>query len=612
MFATRSPAICLGLGAALAVVAASATASAAPPPQIRYLDVDSVSFNSFVGIYGHGFGQNKGKVLIGAKEFTTFEQWTDTLIIARIPAGSQTGLVQVTPVGAAALTSPDKLQIHSGNVYVVSVDAPTEGSGDESSPFKTIGHALSVAIPGDTVLVKAGVYDEPDANGNPTPAVFFRPDLTGTSTKPITLRGFGSDVPTLRGSTDTARDNPIVYVGGDYIRIARVTVDGTGNKSTAISAQGSNIWIAGTDVTLFNELGIFTGEGAGVTLLGNHVHNGGLFPGVSHGIMTTGKGAFILENEIDHIDNGYGVVLQYQTQASASISDNYVHDTAGGGLGVWRVWGGNRVTNNVLWNTGLSQGCNCALEIAYGAQSGDTAVVADRIFYNTIVGPTQLAVSLSDRAGTLELHGNIFADVVGGIEVADDPSKSSLKSSDNLWFRKGSEPQFRWGAGFVDFATFKASSGMETNSLVADPLLTNQTAGDFHLLAASPAIDKGGGPDKPPTDYDGVKRPLGWELDWGAFEAPAGDGGPPNEAGPDGDANANDAPVGEGGGDAKADGNVPDGQTAEGGEEAGTAGGPPPAGDSGGCGCSTPARRSPAPLALLVGLGLLAVRSRKR
>jgi MYXO-CTERM domain-containing protein len=595
----------------LALTAAS-SAEAAAPANIRFFDVDSANYGSYVGIYGQGFGVQQGKVSIGSTDAAEYPLWTDTVIIARIPAGAITAPLTVHVSGGAQLTNPllGELKIHNGNTYVVSVDTGEDtNSGDLSSPFKTIGKALSVVGPGDTVLVREGTYDEEDGNGIPSPAVFIRSSMSGTAAKPITLRGWGSEIPVLRGSAELSRDNPVLYVGGDWVRVARMKIEGTGNQTVTVSAQGNNTRLAGLEVTAFTEQGIFVGEGAGNSLVGNRVHTGGTVQGLSHGIVFTGTGT-VIDNEVDHLDNGYGIVLQYQTQQSTLVHGNFIHHTAGAGFGLWRVKGGNRLYNNVVWNTGLDLGCQCALEIAYGAQAGETATVADRIYYNTFAGPGLLGLRLADRAGTLELHGNIFGDFTGGIEVADSASMAALRSSHNLWFNDGPAPLFRWGAGYVDFAMFKTASQQEGSSFIGDPLFMALATGDLHLKPNSPAIDQGGGPDQPNNDYDGVARPLGQEKDWGAFEAPAGDAGPGADASEGGDGEVPDAatgPDGAGQPDAQ-EGGEADGAAAD----SGTTPGFTAPGDEGGCGCSTPGTGSPAPAALLMALGAFIAARRKR
>ncbi len=53
-----------------------------------------------------------------------------------------------------------------------------------------------------------------------------------------------------------------------------------------------------------------------------------------------------------------------------------------------------------------------------------------------------------------------------------------------------------------------------------NPGFVNASAGDFHLLATSPAIDKGTAVDAPSVDFDSVMRPRGGQYDIGAYEYP--------------------------------------------------------------------------------------------
>jgi hypothetical protein len=49
-------------------------------------------------------------------------------------------------------------------------------------------------------------------------------------------------------------------------------------------------------------------------------------------------------------------------------------------------------------------------------------------------------------------------------------------------------------------------------------LFVNAPGADFHLGAASPAINAGLNLSSVPNDFDGVTRPLGAGWDIGAFE----------------------------------------------------------------------------------------------
>ncbi len=631
----------VALPALSAVLLSAGVLDAAPPPQIRFFDVDSATVSSFVGVYGAGFGAQAGGVSVGSVAATEVPLWSDTLVIFRVPATAVTASsVTIAPKAvadagtAAPISSASlKLGIHVGkNIYVDAATGLDSAVGDETHPYKTIRKAISViSAAGATVLIHAGEYNEQDpaADG---PGFYLPAGLPGGAGKPITVRGFGADLPKLRGTQVHTSANPVAYVGADYARLARIAIDGNDNTSSALSVNGSNVWLVGLDVTGFADRGIVLGEGGENRILGNHIHDGGTKAGVSHGLVLTGEGGAVEHNEIDHIPNGYGVLLEFQTQATTFVDANFIHDVAGGGIGLWRVQGGNRVYNNVVWKAGQSQGCQCAVEVAYGAASGEPATVPDLVYYNSFQGPSLAGVVIADRQGTVVLNGNIGSEFQTAIDVQDDLSRAAVNSSNNLWFFSGGAPLFRWGTGSVDGATgwldltaFQTASSQEKNSIVGNPLLVNPSAGDLHLTSGSPAVDKGGGANAPTADFDGVARNDG-EPDWGAFELVAGAGGAAGAAG--GSAGAGGAAAGAAGAagtggtqaDAAADakgGSAGSVVNQDGGAgEADDAGSPAAAGnseDKGGCGCATPGTMMPngSWLAMLAMAELLARRRRR-
>ena len=89
-------------------------------------------------------------------------------LLSLLCVGLATGAGEVRPAPSAR-----------GRIYVVSVTHPRatdDGPGTEATPFKTISAAAERAGPGDTVLVRAGVYRErvsPARGGKPGAPVVF-------------------------------------------------------------------------------------------------------------------------------------------------------------------------------------------------------------------------------------------------------------------------------------------------------------------------------------------------------------------------------------------------------------------------------------------------------
>lgn len=89
----------------------------------------------------------------------------------------------------------------------------------------------------------------------------------------------------------------------------------------------------------------------------------------------------------------------------------------------------------------------------------------------------------------------------------------------NVYFSSGTT-RFSWGGVPIDFDAWKTASQQDSHSQVADPLWVDRAGHDFHLQAASPAVDSG--TDLGFTrDYDGVSAPQRGGFDAGAFELPA-------------------------------------------------------------------------------------------
>jgi hypothetical protein len=86
----------------------------------------------------------------------------------------------------------------------------------------------------------------------------------------------------------------------------------------------------------------------------------------------------------------------------------------------------------------------------------------------------------------------------------------------NLYY-ESSGPVVRIENSEYDFANYVNITGLDTSSLLADPLFVNAANHDFHLQSNSPAIDTGIDNGNK-ADFDGLCRIKGNGLDLGAYE----------------------------------------------------------------------------------------------
>jgi Right handed beta helix region len=140
--------------------------------------------------------------------------------------------------------------------WYVSTSGSDTASGSLTAPFRTIQHAANIAEPGDTVLIRAGVYHETVV-----------PAHSGTSSKPITYEPYKDESVTIDGADtitgwtlykgsvyeakvpwDLGTGNNQLFVDGVMVNEARFPNTGTdlshpvlgSAASTSVHSNGSN------------------------------------------------------------------------------------------------------------------------------------------------------------------------------------------------------------------------------------------------------------------------------------------------------------------------------------------------------------------------------------
>ncbi len=295
--------------------------------------------------------------------------------------------------------------------YYVSNRGDDEADGAQvSTAFRTIGRALEVVRPGDTVLIQPGTYHEA-----------LTLEEVGGPAMTITIRGDGG-TPALDGRNDMSIAfwcEPCTNITFENLEINNYTDIGIGvSLSSDITMRDLNVHDNGTSPQLVDweieGYGIQAEESTGVTIENNEVYRNGPRP-ISPGRLGTGIDTFELTDSV--------------------IRGNRSHDNIGGGIlvedGVRVVVEGNEVTSNYLdasadewWDGGL------------WLDGGRDVTVRDNVFKDN-QGP---GIEISDEEHArpsgyvLEgntITGNYFGIYLWNFGTSDLPDEDILRMSNN-------------------------------------------------------------------------------------------------------------------------------------------------------------------------------------
>lgn len=447
--------------------------------------------------------------------------------------------------------------------WVVAPDGNDQNSGALDSPLGTIQHGLNLAQPGDTVAVRAGIYQEK--------IVFPR---SGTpEAGPIILRGYADERPVLNG-TDVVGKHLVLLRNVSHVEVNGLEITGLrhANDGSGVRIVGHGSGIAICD----NYIHDLQGKSAmGITVYGTRrlpisdlVIDGNEIadatPAPSEALTLNGNVArFAITNNVVHDVNNIGIdviggerdINPYGKVArDGLIRGNTVfnvHASYGGGFaaGIY-VDGGrhivlenNRSHHNDLGieigaeNLGvLTHGIVVQNNLVHdnakaGLVFGGFGFFAGRVkfchFRNNVVyhndtlstGFGQLWVQFAQRN---VVTSNVFWASANNVLLASDAGNARNRLDANLWYTDSGAPgTFQWnGRAFASFALYQARTGRDAASLFADPLFLDAAGLDFRLQASSPAIDAGSpvSGEFALLDYAGQTRPQGAAPDIGAFE----------------------------------------------------------------------------------------------
>ena len=317
-----------------------------------------------------------------------------TVIRASLTALDTTALVTVLA------TAPQQPQ-HAG--YFASPAGSATAAGTLLDPWD-LATALAppdVVQPGDTIWLRNGVYHG-----------CFISRLTGTSSKPIVVRGFPHEQPVIDGAG--CEDAPLSVFGG-FTWYWGLEV----RNSSPLAGGGNNVNLYGEEVKAINLVvrdasnsGIgFWSEGAGGEVYGCLIFNNGTKNNLDHGI---------------YMQNAVG---------TKRVADNIIFDQWGFGIHAYgsssAALRGFLIEGNVLFNNGQIGTAGSAPNILIGGGTpAQSVTLRDNMTYHAPDAGTNVRLGYDADNVDVTVDGNRF---VGGSPVLAMRSWSSAVVRANLF-----------------------------------------------------------------------------------------------------------------------------------------------------------------------------------
>jgi len=410
----------------------------------------------------------------------------------------------------------------TGDFYV----APTgsdSSPGTSASPWKTIQKAADTLNPGQSVVVKAGVYNErvqvtrSGSSGKPVSFVAQGTAvMQGFNIQANNIQVFGFEITNTPGTSATDRSRGSgFYISGNANEITGNYVHHSTAAGIYLTSSATNTILNSNRIAYGVECGVYI-QGSGNLMVSNDVsHTRSVSGSDADGVRFFGSGNTVRGNYIHdlimsdspgqspHLDSfqTWGPATNYTFEQN--LIDKQPSQQQGFTIeGLKQPVGNIVIRNNVFITRGTGYQPN--------VNTGDLGLVTNTaIVNNTMVamnGAAEYAVWIFQNQRGVVVKNNAIYDHgnSGTPYVQIDSGASGL----DIGFNSISKSNGQTPRG----------SAFSGDLWMADPQFVNLAAGNFHLRATSPLIDRGTTLSQVTDDYNGVRRPQGSMPDIGASE----------------------------------------------------------------------------------------------
>ena len=393
-------------------------------------------------------------------------------------------LVQSGPGAAANGT----LYVDRGNL-----NCSNSGTGSSLQPFCTIGAAAAKVTAGQTVEVATGTYPEA-----------VKVITSGTSTAPITFTA-------APGATVTVswQANGFAITGRSWIKVSGFHVTKTTSygivvkDSSRITLERNRVSYSGKPVSGSTRFGIRLDNTVDSVVAANTSdHN------TDAGIAVVNGSTRNLVQRNNTYANARGYTraapgIRLYNAPGNTVAGNLSHHNEDSGIEAYTGANNTLLYNNVTYNNG-----------DHGIDN--LRATGQRIVGNTVYRNVTAGINVEGGSRGATIRNNISVDngiasprTRSNIRVDSDSTSGTTMNDDLVNLTVANEVLLIWGSTrYYTLGSFQAATKQETRGIQANPKWVNAAAGDFHLVAGSPAIDSAnsGASGQPASDADGNAR----------------------------------------------------------------------------------------------------------
>ena len=396
----------------------TAATTAVAQPVVSFVDVQAGpvrggpgGLGTPIGIFGDNFGTERGtsRVLIGGREVASYLAWgtknaanpaLDMIVVQ--PGPNVRGGKVTVEAGGKASASTQTFRPAKGRIFAVAPGGTDAARCTIPAPCLTIQHAIdSVLKPGDTLLVRGGPVADDE--------IWVRPEHGGTAARPITIRNYPGERPTLSKVT-----RPFI-VSASHISVSGF--DFLGGKSIGLGTETT------TDVRLANST--FVGN-LGFDAVGTH--GDGVLVG---GNLCDARGSSVgTQGHCFYISHGHGIRIVGNVGRGAPGYGIHIFDQERSSDDIKR-----EITNVVVEGNTMSGSTErSGLIVAMGDEGNrGNHISGVTIRGNTFTGNNFAGVAIGGNVSGVRIVGNTFRNNGRqGVTIYDESTISDVQVTGNV------------------------------------------------------------------------------------------------------------------------------------------------------------------------------------